>query len=319
MKLLIITNKEDVTVDIVVDNLNQRRLDYYRFNTEDIGKTVFLTLNLSEHRFTLLDTKKQRTFNLDDFGAVYYRRPELPGIPENLDHDESVFWSNEIYFLLEGIYQILANKRWLNYVYDIRLAESKLQQILIAQDIGFNVPKSLITNMPTDAIDFISKNEASIFKPIKCGLISDSDDTSRVLFTTRIDDKYIQNIQTIKALPTYYQNEIIKKSDIRVTIVDAHIFAAEIDSQNSTNTIVDWRIADTILPHTKIVLPEKIQRQCLQICKHFHLNFAAIDLIKDNTGKFWFLELNPNGQWGWIEQILGYPISDTIINYLFKE
>ena len=47
-----------------------------------------------------------------------------------------------------------------------------------------------------------------------------------------------------------------------------------------------------------------------------NLRFGAIDLIRDVNGEYWFLECNPNGQWAWIENRTGLPISAAIVDEL---
>jgi hypothetical protein len=49
-----------------------------------------------------------------------------------------------------------------------------------------------------------------------------------------------------------------------------------------------------------------------------NLRFSAIDLVLDPSGDYWFLELNPNGQWAWIEARTGLPISEAITNELVR-
>ena len=46
------------------------------------------------------------------------------------------------------------------------------------------------------------------------------------------------------------------------------------------------------------------------------LGFGAIDLIQDRDGAHWFLEINPNGQWAWIETRTGQPIATAIVDWL---
>ena len=50
--------------------------------------------------------------------------------------------------------------------------------------------------------------------------------------------------------------------------------------------------------------------------KDFGLMFGAFDFIVDQNGDWIFLEINPNGQWLWLEKILGLPISKKIVDYL---
>jgi glutathione synthase/RimK-type ligase-like ATP-grasp enzyme len=46
------------------------------------------------------------------------------------------------------------------------------------------------------------------------------------------------------------------------------------------------------------------------------LTFGAIDLIQTNTGEYVFLEINPSGQWLWLDDMLGLGISDTMADWL---
>lgn len=81
----------------------------------------------------------------------------------------------------------------------------------------------------------------------------------------------------------------------------------------------DWRKSITPLKHSTIQLPSDISSKCLKLCRMLNLNFAAIDFILDNNDDFVFLEVNPNGQWAWIEKQVNHPISDSISNLLIEK
>jgi hypothetical protein len=51
----------------------------------------------------------------------------------------------------------------------------------------------------------------------------------------------------------------------------------------------------------------------------FGINFASIDLIVTPSGEFVFLDLNPNGQWLWLEVELGLPLVAAMADLLTKE
>ena len=76
---------------------------------------------------------------------------------------------------------------------------------------------------------------------------------------------------------------------------------------------------DINLIHSRHELPERLNQKCLDITNKFNLNFSAIDLIYSKDKKYYFLEMNPNGQWGWIEDKVGFPIRDSIIDYLVNK
>jgi len=46
------------------------------------------------------------------------------------------------------------------------------------------------------------------------------------------------------------------------------------------------------------------------------LSFGAIDLLLTPTGEYVFLEINPNGQWYWLELITGIPLTNAMCDVL---
>jgi glutathione synthase/RimK-type ligase-like ATP-grasp enzyme len=62
-------------------------------------------------------------------------------------------------------------------------------------------------------------------------------------------------------------------------------------------------------------LPKDITDKCVEFVKKLGLVFGAIDLVK-SFDKFYFLEINPNGEWAWLQKEAGLPIAETIVDYL---
>lgn len=57
-------------------------------------------------------------------------------------------------------------------------------------------------------------------------------------------------------------------------------------------------------------LPKEIGIKCINVVKALGLKFGAFDFMLDSDGQYWFLEVNPNGQWGFVELEAGIPISE---------
>jgi glutathione synthase/RimK-type ligase-like ATP-grasp enzyme len=316
-KVLIITNKSDLTSDFIVKRLKERNIYFYRFNTEELSKSCFFTFDFQKNLFLISDSILKKQFNLKEFTSIYFRRPELPFLDsDDLSNGEIHFLKNEFYYALEGFYKILEKSYWVSPVYSIREAENKIFQLELAKSIGFNIPDSLVTNIYTDSLEFYTRNKSCIVKPIKSGLIEDSY-LPKVIFTNLLKDK--PKKKQIEFSPNFFQTHIDKVYDLRVTMVGEKAFATLIDSQKDSETKVDWRRGETPLMHIKTELPDDILNQCISLLKILNLRFGAIDFILDEEGKFTFLEINPNGQWAWIEKQTGYEISNEIVNLLEYE
>ena len=99
------------------------------------------------------------------------------------------------------------------------------------------------------------------------------------------------------------------------------VFAAAIRSQESRLLRHDWRHHHEFASsqfYTAYRLPAKIERLCVRLVRALGLCFGALDLILTPQGEYVFLEVNPNGQWAWIEDFTGLPISDAIAELLMQ-
>ena len=79
----------------------------------------------------------------------------------------------------------------------------------------------------------------------------------------------------------------------------------------------DWRRASpSSLCFRSYKLPRSVSDKCVRLVANLGLTFGAIDMVKTPDGDYMFLELNPNGQWGWLEKPTGDPYTKTIANLL---
>ena len=92
-----------------------------------------------------------------------------------------------------------------------------------------------------------------------------------------------------------------------------------IGSQASPDSEVDWRRGDVDrLDHWIEELPGEVARQCIELVADYGLLFGAIDLARRADGKYVFFELNPNGQWAWLEHRTGLPLRARLADLLLQ-
>ena len=317
--LLVITNKDDLTSDYLILRLRERGIPYVRINTEDFTRafSIELTADSRNSSANIVDRYASRRIDTKDVSGVYFRRPIPPVFQELRDTDQE-FAVRESLEALRSLWRHIDESRWLNHPRRIQTSSNKYEQLSIARSLGFRIPRTLITDEPSAIREFYDACEGRvIIKAVKHGYVS-GNGSARLAFTSELNEVIINKLDSFAHIPVERVN---KRCDVRVTVVGATVFSTAIFSQQQEGTRLDWRrmdLLDVELVHTPIKLPETLADQCRVLTGHFGLNFSAIDLVLEPDGNYVFLEMNPNGQWAWLEQRVGYPIRDAIIDFLLS-
>lgn len=313
--ILLVTNEEDVTCDLVVIRLRARAIPYVRFNTDKFLIDSGFTWSIDGNHVLAELNGRRNTLDLSTVTAVWYRRPVSPRTPSAITHPGAAdFATREAEACLRNLWSQLGGL-WVSPPAAIRAAEAKLEQLRRAVEVGLPVPATLVTDDPTRARDFCRVHRQIVAKSLGSAAVDHVHGRS-VIFTTALHEEDFDQLDAVALVPTLLQERIPKRCDLRVTIVGERVFAAEIHTPYEPD-ILDWRREPLErLAHTHHELPEKVARQVTALTKGFGLQFAAIDFVVEPSGRYVFLELNPNGQWGWIELSLGVPIADALVDLL---
>ena len=308
--IILVTNRRDVTTDFVVRALRQRDVAFCRLNTEDLLRSWKISWQPSGWEAA---DARGRVLRSADITGAYYRRPLAPNPIDGTADEAGAFVTRETRALLRGL---IAHTHcpWISDPTAIELAEDKLFQLRTASTLGFHIPRTLVTNIPAEANAFVSSVGSAIVKPLSSGHLSD--DPPRLVYTSPLSTE--SDLNSVAFAPHLLQECILKTADIRVTVVDRQVFACRIASQKYPETALDWRRAsneDLTLDYTLIDLPQSVEGACVSLVQALGLRFGAIDLV-ERAGGFTFLEINPNGQWAWIEQRTTAPISVALATAL---
>lgn len=317
-KLLILSNKLDMHADWVVDKLYSEvpAENVVRLNTEDLLTNSEFLFNGECLNFTIKDSN--RCFEASEIASVWYRRPETALIPDAIHESNKAFVTGEIEQVIDALYYATAESSfWVNPRLKARMSANKIQQLRHAREIGFRVPKTLITSSPVAAKEFLRSNMPICIKRIGNGII-EKDGVELPFFTVLLnDDERLSYLDNVEVCPTFFQEYIDKLFDVRVVIVGEDIFAVEIHSQRDSLSKRDFRlVAPHLLEHKPHILPSDIASKLRRFMHYYDLQFSAFDLVVSNQHEYFFLENNPNGQWLWLEIHAGVPISQSITKLL---
>lgn len=316
--LLIVSNKTDLATDFLILRLHEKKIPFIRINTEDYLSKWSVDFLLSKDSCSFfIQLKDEQPISGETISGAYIRQPKLPFL--NIAKEELPFAKREVGETLKSLWRCINDSVWLNAPHNILRASNKPEQLRIAQEMGFHIPNTCVTTDENLIKRFFEDNQRDVIvKAVKHGFIYDGCN-AKVAATQLLDIDNINSLNQYAKLPMIFQKRIHKACDIRVTVVGKKVFATAIHSQNHKETEVDWRLADHYnikLQHNSITLPNDISELCKTITSHFNLKYAAIDLVLSKEKEYYFLELNPNGQWAWIEQLTEHLIRDAIIEEL---
>ena len=155
----------------------------------------------------------------------------------------------------------------------------------------------------------IKKETKYAIKTLDPGLLK-TDDKEAFIYTNIVTGgELIKN--NLRSAPVVIQEYLFPKLDIRVTVVGRKVFAVKILRQGK-KIDGDWRrIKKEELEYIPIKLPDDISQLCINLVKKLGLIFGAIDLAFAN-GEYYFLEINPTGEWAWLVNSVNFPIHKEI-------
>jgi glutathione synthase/RimK-type ligase-like ATP-grasp enzyme len=109
----------------------------------------------------------------------------------------------------------------------------------------------------------------------------------------------------------------MKRADWRVTFVDRTPFPVRITAP--PGSALDFRAVDADACRYEVrELPSDVDRSCAAYLDFFGLRFAAFDFAEAPDASLWFLEANPSGQWGWLEQLAGIDVTGALVHALLR-
>jgi hypothetical protein len=299
--VLIVTNERDVDADYVVRILDQANVPVVRLNTERLPEWE---VSLAPGRHWSLGTGG-RSLSSDGCVGVWWRRPEAPPRPPDVTIAEWETVVAQWFALLYGMHSV-PGPGWISAPSAIRFAENKATQLREAAALGFPVPTTSWTN-DVNSARAVLDGHAGVVKSITTAHWEERS-VSHFMFAHPVAAEDLPASERLSSAPLAFQQRILNKRDVRVTVIGNSAFAAVTDCVEASGP--DWRLSDD--PRWEIYdLPQRERELCAQLVARLGLRFAGIDLLVDKQGRHWFCELNPNGEWGWL-QAAGLPIADAI-------
>lgn len=323
--ILVVTNASDATADFFEDRLLASGVTYHRLNTEELARlAVSFSVDGRGARFgaSAMFSAGAGRIALDEIASIYYRRPVPPTFPDGTPPGLADWMESEVRRAWGGLLASHPGIRWVNHPLAVSGASYKPEQLARAKRMGLAVPDTLITTAPQEAADFCAEHGWRVVaKPVGHGeILGATAAEDRIVYTNRVPREAASRLDRVADCPTLFQREIAKDVDVRVTVVEREVIAVALHSQERAVSTVDCRRDNMAgMRYSVITLPLELATALADLVASYGLIYAALDLVRDHDGRYWFLELNPAGQWAWLEQVADAPISAALIRCLTHE
>jgi glutathione synthase/RimK-type ligase-like ATP-grasp enzyme len=248
--------------------------------------------------------------DLDDVRAVWWRRPQPFRPSAGMDQAHQRFALSEGATAFQGLYQAL-DAFWINEPARDAVAGHEAYQLALAQEIGLEIPLTLMTNDVEEARAFWRKHDGEVIYKQFIAL----PDAWRATQRLRPEDE--AQAESIASAPVIFQKHVPAVADLRVTVVDGEFYAAAVDVREADypqdvrmNLDAVYEVHD---------LPPEMMGKLGELMDRLGLVYGAIDMRLTPDGSHVFLEINPAGQFLYVEHATAQPIAAALAQALLKE
>lgn len=315
MTVLILAPERDITADRMVTVLKKRDVPTVRVDTTWFPQRASLDAEFCGGRWQGTLQAGGRTIVLEGLRSIWYRSPSAFQFPPELSETERHWVMSEAKLGLGGVLSSLP-LRWINNPNRNADASYKPRQSVVAAQCGLAVPDTLITNVAGSVRRF-AEGGATIAKALGAPAIVE-EGGRKTTFTQQLDAADLTDLRGVEHTAHQFQRWVPKAFEARVIVVGDHVFAAAIHAGNAASYI-DWRNDYGALRYEPITPPDSVSAGAVAYCAELGLVYGAFDFVIRPDGEWVFLECNPGAQYGWIEDAIEAPITETIADLLSEE
>lgn len=302
--ILVVSYPGEEHTDAVCARLAAAGEPVHRLNLADFPARLPLACAWTSQAAPALRLLGAEPIDLTVVDAVWWRRVQPfeidPGVGPA---DRRQFVHSETEQAVLGMLDSI-DAPWINPRLADDAAHRKPLQWTQAAAVGLTLPPTCVTTAPDEARAFCAAHHSAgvVFKPFLASIADWRE-------TRLVEAEDLARLELVRLSPVIFQRRI-QGVDLRVTVIGEALFAAEIDARDSSYP-VDMRMVIGEAKIRAVDLPPVLSQRLLALMRRLGLVYGAIDLKQDEHGDYYFLEVNPAGQWQFVESRAGLPITQA--------
>ncbi|WP_234344404.1 ATP-grasp domain-containing protein [Streptomyces sp. WM6372] len=244
---------------------------------------------------------------VEDAELLWWRRPKMD--QETTAHGgtthERGLVNNDCRGALGGALAATFRGQWISPPQATDRASDKLYQLSVAREAGFRVPRTLVSQSREDVIAFSRRVGRTIVKPVVGA-------RGPALYTRWLDAPDTIPVSSFEICPAMYQEYVEGRRHIRLNCFGEQMYAALIETD-----ALDWR-PDLNVPMSCWPIPDDLRRKVGTVLHRLGLRMGVIDLKLTPEGEPVWLEVNPQGQFLFLEPLTGEPLTEHFADFLLS-
>lgn len=298
----------------VMDWLNRYDCTYKRINLEEEDYRK-IEVNMKASSQIRMELKDGTILDLDKVSIFFFRggllksdvhQYHLENVPDKTIKTHLTYEFNT---LTQFFYHEIAKKCLGN---PLLHPLNKLLQLQLANEVGLMIPETIIRKSKSGLAHFTEEG-MYITKAIQ----------ENILLPDTPSIHYDLKVNTIKKselpehfFPSLFQPVLSKNAELRIFYLDGSFYPLAMLLHPLEVRATDYRSVISKIRYAKYKLPRELENKLGSFMKRIGLNMGSIDLIVDTSGAYYFLEVNPTGQIGWVSDFGNYFLEEKIARYL---
>jgi hypothetical protein len=302
--VLILTEPRDFHSFAVAEALRRKGIEVSLWHGTDFPSRQQASVRIDGEGFGLEVEGLEIELRDAAIDVVWNRRPSDPVLPDDLHPADRAPAERDCRHFVWALWHLVApDAFWVNPLAPTPSATLKPLQLRLAREAGLEIPVTLCSNDPRRILAFLRAHPGeTVYKSFHAGSWKTRDGIA-MLFTSPVSEEDLPDDEALHAAPGIFQVRVPKDHELRVTFFGDRPVAARLLSQRSAGGREDWRRAFADLQVEPAELPEPVAAKCRALMARLRLVFACFDFIVTPDGRHVFLEVNPMGQFLFLERL----------------
>ena len=255
------------------------------------------------------------------FDTIWLRRQKGAFLPEDMHPGDKEIASRQCESFLACVLAFLdrgPGTFWVNPMSTDPWARQKPYQLRCAIRAGLPVPDTLVSNDPAEIRAFLREHGGVVAHKLleTASWISKDEEQVFAAHTVPITAEQLPEDAVVRLCPGIFQPFLPKRFEVRVACLGDFLVALRINSQTDDRAAADWRAGQFNIEMEPYTLPQEVAEGCRRLLEDLDLVYGAIDFVVTPEGEHVFLEVNPQGQFLFLEDRAGLPLLDMFSEFL---